>query len=82
MSTIEDLVYAARAGIIQLECREAGVLAERYARLANQLAATTAGLATAITAAGPDAAAPGWLERQTLYAQLQRGAGYQMAQVG
>jgi len=82
MGALDDLVYAARVALIAAERAEAEVLAARYARLATQIAATTADLSTAIAAAGPDAAAPGWLERQALYAQLQRGTGYQMRQVG
>lgn len=82
MGVLDDLVFGARAVIIALERREAAVLATRYARLATQLAATTTSLANEIAAAGPAAAELGWLERQDLYARLQRGAGYQMRQVG
>jgi hypothetical protein len=82
MGTLDELIFGARAMLVAQERREAAVLAARYARLATQLAATTSSLATAIAAAGKDAADPLWLERQALYAQLQRGTGYQMGQVG
>lgn len=82
MTRIDDLVYAARAAIIEREQREAAVLAERYARLATQMTDTTARLAAEIAAAGPAAADPAWLDQHALYAQLVRGTSYQMAQVG
>jgi len=79
---IDNLVYAARAAIIQREQREAAVLAKRYARLATQITTTTTSLAAEIAAAGPAAADPAWLDQHALYAQLLRGTNYHMAQIG
>lgn len=65
MAPIDQLIFAARTAILQLERREAAVLAERYARLGAQLADLAGKLATAIAAAGPDADTD-WLARQDL----------------
>ena len=81
MATTEQLVFAARAALLELERAQALRLAVRYAQLGAQLGALTGDLAAAIAAAGPEVDAA-WLSRQVLYQRLVRGAGVQSRQLG